>query len=169
MYKGGKIIASLIIFVAILTFPFFYNMGKANAGPDVNLKTPAILALAPADQQCVESPEFMRANHMQLLNQWRTEAVRNGQTVYINSLGKSFDMSLQDTCLNCHSTEAEKVANTGMSKPVANTGMSNPVANTGISNPATNQSPIFCSSCHVYSAVVPNCWSCHFVPKEATK
>ena len=150
MYKGGKIIASLIIFVAFLSFPFFYNMGKANAGPDVNLNTPAIQQLA--DKQCVESPEFMRANHMQLLNQWRTEAVRNGQSVYINSNGKSFDISLQDTCLNCHSTEAEKAAQTG-----------------GVSNPATNESPQFCASCHDYSAVKPNCWTCHFEPKGAIK
>lgn len=150
MYKGGKIIASLIIFVAFLTFPFFYNMGKANAGPDVNLNTPAIQQLA--DKQCVEPLEYMRANHMQLLNQWRTEAVRNGQTVYINSQGKSFDISLQDTCLKCHTTEAEKAAQTG-----------------GMSNPATNVSPQFCASCHTYSAVTPNCWSCHFEPKGATK
>lgn len=150
MYKGGKIIASLIIFVAFLTLPFFYNMGKANAGPDVNLNTPAIQQLA--DKQCVESPEFMRANHMQLLNQWRTEVVRNGQTVYTNSQGKSFDISLQDTCLKCHTTEAEKAAPTG-----------------GVSNPATNVSPVFCASCHNYSAVQPNCWSCHFEPKGAMK
>lgn len=150
MYKGGKIIASLIIFVAFLTFPFFYNMGKANAGPDVNLSTPAIQQLA--DKQCVESTEFMRANHMQLLNQWRTEAIRNGQSVYINSQGKSFDISLQDTCLKCHSTESEKAAQTG-----------------GVINPATDVSPIFCASCHNYSAVKPNCWSCHFEPKGATK
>lgn len=148
MYKGGKIIASLIIFVAFLSIPFFHNMGKANAGPDVNLSTPVIQKLT--DQQCVESPEFMRANHMQLLNQWRTEVVRNGKTEYINSQGKSFTMSLQDTCLNCHSTEAEKVANKG-------------------SNPATNTSPEFCASCHVYTAVKPNCWSCHFEPKGALK
>ncbi len=153
MYKGGKIIASLIIFVAFLSFPFFYNMGKANAGPDIDLNTPAIQALAPADQQCVESPEFMKANHMQLLNQWREAAVRDGQSVYINSQGKSFEISLQDTCLKCHSTEAEKAAQTG-------------VAN----NPATkNVSPQFCASCHDYSAVKPLCWNCHFEPKEATK
>ena len=162
MYKGGKIIASLIIFVAILTFPFFYNMGKANAGPDVNLNTPAIQAVAPADQQCVESPEFMRANHMQLLNQWREEAVRNGQSVYINSKGKSFGISLQDTCLKCHTTEAEKAAQTG--------GMSNPAAITGgISKSAASASPQFCASCHNYTAVKPNCWSCHFEPKGAKK
>ncbi|HWQ41986.1 MAG TPA: sulfate reduction electron transfer complex DsrMKJOP subunit DsrJ [Desulfosporosinus sp.] len=150
MYKGGKIIVSLIIFVAFLSFPFFYNMGKANAGPDVDLNTPAIQQLT--DKQCVESPEFMRANHMQLLNQWREESVRNGQTVYINSQGKPFEISLQDTCLKCHSTEAEKAAQTG-----------------GVSNPATNVAPAFCASCHNYSAVEVTCWSCHFEPKEATK
>ena len=140
MYKGGKIIASLIIFVAFLTFPFFYNMGKANAGPDVNLDTPAIQQLA--DKQCVESPEFMRANHMQLLNQWREASVRQGQTVYVNSQGKSFEISLQDTCLKCHSTEAEQAA---------------------------NASPQFCASCHDYTAVKPLCWNCHFEPKGAMK
>ena len=25
----------------------------------------------------------------------------------------------------------------------------------------------FCDSCHLYSGVKPNCWSCHVVPKEA--
>lgn len=150
MYKGGKIIASLIIFVGLFTIPFFYNMGKVNAGPDVNLNTPAIQALAPADQQCVESPEFMRANHMQLLNQWREASVRNGQTEYVNSNGKYFEISLQDTCLKCHTTEAEKAAKTE-------------------GNPAANASPQFCASCHDYSAVKPLCWNCHFDPKEAVK
>jgi hypothetical protein len=150
MYKGGKIIASLIIFVAFLSFPFFYNMGKANAGPDVDLNTPALQQQS--YKGCVESPEFMRANHMQLLNQWREEAVRNGQTVYVNSQGTEFDISLQDTCLKCHSTEAEKAAQTG-----------------GVSNPATDATPAFCASCHDYSAVETTCWTCHFEPKGATK
>jgi len=99
MYKGGKIIAALIIFVAILSIPFFYNRGKVNKGPGINLNTPAILKLA--DKQCVEPPEWMRANHMQLLLKWRDADVRNGQTVYINSQGKSFKIGI-DTCLNCH-------------------------------------------------------------------
>ncbi len=151
MYKGGKIIASLIIFVGLLTIPFFYNMGKVNAGPEINLDTPAILALAPADQQCVESPEVMKANHMQLLNQWREAAVRDGQSVYINSQGKSFEISLQNTCLNCHSTEAEKASVTG-----------------GMSNPAFGSTQ-FCASCHDYNAVQPLCYTCHIGSKEAAK
>lgn len=160
MYKGGKIIAALILFAALFTIPFFYNMGKANAGPDVLLDTPAIQALSGSEQQCVESPEFMRANHMQLLNQWREAAVRDGQTVYVNSQGKEIDISLQDTCLKCHTTEAE-------SNPVV---VNNPVSSTtGVSNPAINGSPQFCASCHDYSAVKPLCWTCHFEPKEAAK
>lgn len=158
MYKGGKIIASLIIFVALITIPFFYNMGKANAGPDVALDTPAIQQLS--DPQCVESAEFMKANHMQLLNEWREAAVRDGQAVYVNSQGKEFEISLQDTCLECHATESA-------SNPVV---LSNPVLNAaGVSNPELNDSPQFCASCHDYSAVEPLCWDCHFEPKEAAK
>jgi nitrate reductase cytochrome c-type subunit len=156
MYKGGKIIASLIIFVAFLSLPFFINMGKANAGPDINLKTPTILALAPADQQCVESPEYMKANHMKLLKEWRAASVRDGQSVYINSQGKEFEISLQDTCLDCHSTVAEKATKAA-------------AVATGVSNPAVDPSPQFCASCHDYNAVKPLCWTCHFEPKEATK
>ncbi|MHB8076017.1 sulfate reduction electron transfer complex DsrMKJOP subunit DsrJ [Desulfosporosinus fructosivorans] len=99
MYKVGTIIASLVIFVAVLSLPFFYNMGKVNKGPVINLNTPAIQQLAV--KQCIESTEYMSANHMKLLKKWRDEAVREGKTEYINSEGKSFRISLQ-TCLNCH-------------------------------------------------------------------
>ncbi|WP_075365371.1 sulfate reduction electron transfer complex DsrMKJOP subunit DsrJ [Desulfosporosinus metallidurans] len=103
MYNGRRIIASLVIFVAILTLPFFYNRDKANKGPEINLNTPSIQQLAV--KQCIEPTEYMRANHMQLLNQWRDAAVRYGKTEYINSQGKSFKISIQ-TCLNCHSDPA---------------------------------------------------------------
>ncbi|HBV87895.1 sulfate reduction electron transfer complex DsrMKJOP subunit DsrJ [Desulfosporosinus sp. BICA1-9] len=105
MYKGGKIIASLVVFVALMSLPFFYNIGKSNKGPVINLNTPAIQQLAV--KQCVEPVEWMRPNHMKLLSQWREEAVRNGKTVYINSQGKSFENSLQ-TCVNCHFDPASK-------------------------------------------------------------
>lgn len=107
MYKGGKIIASLIIVVALLSMPFFYNIGKSNKGPVINLDTPAIQQLAV--KECIESTEFMRANHMKLLNQWRNEAVREGKTEYINSQGKAYKVSLQ-TCLNCHYDQAVKTS-----------------------------------------------------------
>jgi hypothetical protein len=42
---------------------------------------------------------------MQLLLKWRDAAVRGGQTEYVNSQGKSFNISLK-TCLGCHSDPA---------------------------------------------------------------
>jgi len=104
MYKGGKIIASLIIFVGLFTIPFFYNMGKANAGPEVNLQQLEYM-------QSVEPAIDMIAEHPQLFNQWRNEAVREGKTVYVNSEGQSFDMSIEklagsdsskQLCASCH-------------------------------------------------------------------
>lgn len=158
MYKGGKIIVSLIIFVGFLTFPFFYNMGKANAGPEnlaANMKITA-------NTQCVEPASYMLDNHMQLLNQWRQAYVRDGQTVYTNSRGKKFVINI-DTCTQCHATGSASTA-AGLSNPaqaLTSAGTTN--------NTASNTSDQFCVSCHNYSNVEPNCWSCHSLPGGATK
>lgn len=100
MHKYGRIIAGLILFIAILSIPIFYEWGKTNKGPLINLNTPGIEQLT--NKQCVEPPEWMRANHMQLLLKWRDEMVRQGQTVYVNSQGQSFEIGL-NTCMKCHS------------------------------------------------------------------
>jgi hypothetical protein len=105
MYNGGKIIAGLVVFLAFFTFPFYYNLGKANARPEPKLNTPVIQQLA--EKKCVESRDFMRAEHMQLLNDWRDSVVRNGDRIYTNKEGKQFTISLQNTCLNCHSNKKE--------------------------------------------------------------
>ncbi|AFM42768.1 putative sulfite reductase-associated electron transfer protein DsrJ [Desulfosporosinus acidiphilus SJ4] len=97
MFKNRRIIAAIIIFVGILTIPFLYNWGKSNKGPEINTGTIHQLAT----KQCIEPAEWMRANHMKLLDQWRNEYVREGKTVYVNSQGKSFKIGI-DTCLNCH-------------------------------------------------------------------
>lgn len=104
MYKGGRIIASLIIFVGIFSVPFFYNLGKANAGPEID-------AQQLADFQSIEPSINMVAEHPQLFNQMRDEFVRNGNTVYINSQGKKIDIKIEDLegtgpssqfCVSCH-------------------------------------------------------------------
>ena len=33
LYDGGKILIGLLVFVGIATFPFYYNIGKANIKP----------------------------------------------------------------------------------------------------------------------------------------
>jgi len=109
MYNSGKIIAGLIVFVALFTFPFYYNLGKANARPEPKTDTPAIQEYAAkyGKKECVESKEFMRGEHMQLLNQWRDSVVRDGNRIYVNSAGRSFTISLQNTCMNCHSNKKD--------------------------------------------------------------
>jgi hypothetical protein len=58
----------------------------------------------PAEQQeCVESPEYMKAWHMDLLNRWRDSVVRDGNRLYEAQDGERHKMSLTDTCLRCHS------------------------------------------------------------------
>ena len=71
MYNGGKIITGLIIFVLLISAPFWLNVGQANELPDISLDTPAINQLS--EKQCVESVEFMRSQHPQL---WTIGVIR---------------------------------------------------------------------------------------------
>jgi hypothetical protein len=106
MYNSGKIIAGLVVFIILATLPFLLNLGKASAKIEPSIDTPEINAMPV--KQCVESKEFMRSEHMQLLNNWRDEVVRNGNRIYrSNSNGKEFTISLQNTCMKCHSNKKE--------------------------------------------------------------
>lgn len=102
IYDRGMVAAGLVIFVVITTFPFWYNHGKASPVPE-----PELTDKAKAAKECVEPKSVMRAKHMQLLNVWRNTVVRTGKRVYVNSKGKSFDMSLSNTCLDCHFNKVE--------------------------------------------------------------
>ncbi len=105
MYNSGKIIAGLLVFVAIIAFPFVYNLGTKIVKPEPKIDTPVIQQMAV--KHCVESKEFMKAEHMQLLNNWRDAAVRDGDRVYVSSDGNRYNISLQNTCMHCHSNKKE--------------------------------------------------------------
>jgi hypothetical protein len=96
------IIGGVIIFFIIATFPFWYNRGKAAPAPELELT-----AKAKAAQVCVRSTEFMKAEHMQLLDVWRDSVVRRGDRTYVSPSGQEYNMSLSNTCLDCHSNKAE--------------------------------------------------------------
>jgi hypothetical protein len=96
------IVTGVVIFLLIVLFPFWYMRGKAAPAPEVEL-TPK----AKAAQKCVRSTEYMQAEHMQLLDVWRDAVVREGKRIYVNPAGKEFNMSLSNTCLDCHSNKAE--------------------------------------------------------------
>ncbi len=102
MYDKGKVVVGLGILVVMITFPFWYNLGKAAPPPE-----PILSAKAIAAKECVEPKSYMKAEHMQLLNVWRETVVRSAKRIYVNSKGKKFEMSLSNTCLDCHTEKAE--------------------------------------------------------------
>ena len=92
----------MIIFIGLATFPFLLGMG----GSDEKVPRPAVLT-AKGDK-CVESAAFMRANHMQMLDEWRDEVVRDNNRTYTSvAYGTTFHKNLSDTCMDCHSNKAE--------------------------------------------------------------
>ena len=103
MYDAGKVIVGLIILFAFVTFPFFYNGGKAAEVPEPKIDTPVIKKIPEKERWCVESTEYMRENHMRLLDEWRNMAVRYADRVYVGFTGKKYTVSLQNECLHCHS------------------------------------------------------------------
>jgi hypothetical protein len=102
MKDKNKILAGLAVFIAIITLPFWFNMGKAAPAPELELT-----AKAKEAKKCVMDTEYMKAEHMQLLDVWRHNVVRNGERIFTNAEGKQFNMSLSNTCLDCHSNKAQ--------------------------------------------------------------
>ena len=96
MYDGGKIITGLIIFVALVSFPILYTGAMGKAGDKPEPKAPE------NETKCVESKEFMQAWHMDMLNEWRDEVVREGNRIYTAQDGEKHEMSLTNNCLKCH-------------------------------------------------------------------
>lgn len=104
MYDTGKIIIGIGIFLLFIAFPFYYTaIGKPMAKPEPSIDTPVINAME--KKQCVESKNAMKTLHMQMLNDWRDAVVRDGQRFYVANDGKTYNMSLQNTCMHCHSNK----------------------------------------------------------------
>lgn len=95
--------AGLLLFVAVMTTPFWSAHGAATLtakrGGGPNLVLPA------SATQCVAPVSYMRAAHMRLLLRWREEVVRHNQRRYVAFNGKVYDKSLTGTCLGCHNKE----------------------------------------------------------------
>jgi hypothetical protein len=96
MYGTGRIIPALIIFLGIMTSPIWYNLGNASKPPKPE---------KPKDyKECVEPTQFMRTTHMQLLNDWRDDILREGGTRKgVTANGTEYVRSLQNGCMKCHS------------------------------------------------------------------
>lgn len=111
LYNAGSIIAGLILFVGLMAFPLWFNAGSAAyKQPELKLPTDAQIRAAgydPAEVKCIEDTETMRREHMVILNEWRDWALRDGERTYVNSQGVAFTISLQNTCMKCHTSKED--------------------------------------------------------------
>lgn len=99
MYDTKIVIAGLVLFIGLATLPFWITGGTKTPMPKPLIKA--------GTEKCVEPVEFMRANHMILLDQWRNSVVRDDNRIYVSSSGRTFEKSLTKTCLNCHANKAQ--------------------------------------------------------------
>jgi hypothetical protein len=157
MYDGGKIIVGLIIGLGLLLFPFYYDAGKAAKAPE-----PELTAKAKEAKECVAPTQYMRAWHMQLLDDWRHTVVRDGERYY-DTKRKPWKERLDKRVLEywrrfvAKEKEGEKEFKGGKAyyKSLQVTCM----------DCHSNKSK-FCDQCHDYMGVSPYCWDCHIEPKE---
>lgn len=101
MYDAGKIITGIAVFLLLATSPVWYNLARGHSSDVPELELPA------GETACVADRDFMRAAHMNLLNQWRDEVVRHEHRIYVSEDGREFTMSLTNTCLDCHGDKAK--------------------------------------------------------------
>ena len=96
MFDSPKVIIGLGVFVVFVSFPLLWqNIMGSSELPE--FETP--------EGSCVESADFMRAKHMDLLNDWRNVVVRDGLRTYVATDGTEYNMSLTLTCLDCHESQ----------------------------------------------------------------
>ncbi len=101
MYDANKIVTGLIIFIGLVTLPIWYGLLSAEAA-----QVPELVIITD-EEECVEPAEYMRNEHMELVEDWRESAIRKGERTYLSSEGKEYEMSLTGTCLSCHSNKTE--------------------------------------------------------------
>jgi hypothetical protein len=101
MRDKGIILTGLVIFLALATFPIWFNLIIGKAGPPPELKLPA------EGGQCVADTQFMRTHHMDLLMDWRDEVVRDNDRIYETDDGRRYYKSLSGTCMSCHTDKKQ--------------------------------------------------------------
>lgn len=104
MYNAKYIIPGLVLAVAVFTAPFWLSL--ADYGPKP-YPYPQVALPTAAGATCIEPVEWMRVQHMTLLNTWRDEAVRLDKREYVASDGRAWAISLQNTCMACHANKVD--------------------------------------------------------------
>ena len=120
MQDFGKIVTGIIIFLVLLSIPIIVTQASGNADyvteDELQLPDPEVVAeiSGATNYSCMESVEYMRVNHMDLLFEYRAWVVRddaNGDPGMIYwPEGTDQPFSLNGTCLGCH-TDRETFCN----------------------------------------------------------
>jgi hypothetical protein len=96
------IYAGLLVFLGLATFPLWRDLaaGVTTAGPRQQL---------PAHEKvCVAGSPYMKSSHMKLLLDMREQAVRQGNRTYVGLNGRTYTISLSNTCLKeCHGSKTK--------------------------------------------------------------
>ena len=100
MYNAKFIWPGIILFLGLFTMPFWLNSGS-------QVYERPKLALPTNSTACIEPVEYMRAEHMQILNKWRDMALRENKREYVATDGTVWNISLQNTCMSCHTNYQE--------------------------------------------------------------
>ena len=94
MYHKGYVLILIVAVLALsLTPVILASTGKGFVDIREELEKPK-------GEKCVKDREFMVANHMELLNEWRTMAIRHGIRLTQTENGE-FNVSINE-CFKCH-------------------------------------------------------------------
>jgi hypothetical protein len=100
MMKSRK----LLLIITVTAIFLFAVLNVFRKGEAVSSPSPIHQVSAIDSTKCIAPAAFMRANHMQVLYEWRNSSVRTGNRVYVATNGSKFEKSL-NTCLGCHSNK----------------------------------------------------------------
>lgn len=105
IYDKGKVFLGLAVFLGLVASPFWYNPVFGTGATE-----PPAVPLPKDAKQCVLPRARMRAEHMQVIYDWRETVVRGGGRMTRLADGSEVQMSLSNTCLGCHEGQ-EKFCN----------------------------------------------------------
>jgi hypothetical protein len=105
MYDGKKITVGLVLFLGLMTLPFWHTLGKPIPAPQISLDTPQIAKLQ--EKRCLEPNSYMRVSHMKFLRAWKNTVTRKGNRIFVSSSGKEVTNGFPQACLSCHSNKEQ--------------------------------------------------------------
>ncbi len=100
MHNAKYIVPGIIVFIVLATLPFWWNVFQPAYEPPT-------VALPADKKECIEPVDVMRAEHFVILDVWRDAVVRDGARMWTASDGEVWNMSLQNTCMDCHTNKEE--------------------------------------------------------------